>query len=1270
MSSLNILHLSDFHIGNFRYDDPRTLSVKIVHTLSDAAKKVDVIVVSGDIFDGRRGNTKYEEDRKKAILLFETLISQLIANELVVNTFSKEDILFVPGNHDLVRDKSREYEKYDAFIDEFFLGGRKSANVVFSDKYSFYYVFPEKKVAILGFNSCKIETETVKAEELKWVDKIDLSSFPEPDKIKAKIKEERNKEKKWDDFGYIDTIEMTNLFLRVKKAIPNLSEYTIVATFHHHFYPFPEIVNKYGDPSWIRNYQEVVDNFFRNDVSIVLHGHKHLSIHRAVTDNKYFENPDAVIYVLAAGSAGCKEVYTPSFQWLRVFERQAAKIAEVERYDFKDEELGSTTNFTLPPQKKEEKSVSIQLLETLQTEDPELYKKYINLTDDFEQVFQDNNINKIIEVISGLITIFKDIKLELQKDPQLIYALLICINYRVIYLRNIRTKETKENLNVLLSNLETAINELYSEESYAQNLLNFLKSTTNKELDDTYYEKIIKNVKVSEKRNSAYLSIGVFFTDLFLNISQYGEYYFEKEGIIHKINIKLDKDVFYNNIPNQTISIEGNIDRRAIILNFKCKNPTVHKIAVLIVKDFEMRLTKFEDSLKEINLKLYYILPKVQPDKYDLENFHFDAYIPTLLPLLTGDNLYKQKEVFIRELVQNSIDAVLLRQKLQPDEAFDKTIRIELGTERRGQKQVKYFKIIDEGIGMTNFTIERYFTSIGRSFYVSEEFDELQKNKNIKYQAISNFGIGFLSSFMVCEEVAVKTKSILDSGAGLEIEIPNYEGCFFIKNHAKDNIGTEITLYEDKRSLFNFEKFIIYAQKVFLNIPLNLEIIDKDSIDSKIIIENHSLQKHLILKQLRADKKPIFFIPFNDKGVGELSWHDLNSKNIDDLSKFGVYFDFSDFKPKNQRSNYAFNKTLNQGLAISENYNFLKINQEFYPVQYANFSSAFIQLDVSREKIIQLKEGFKLKQDVIIENLKKQIEGYVQDNSFTNNIFPIEIEKVINFLELGFMNNNSGLIKFTYSMKIELYKDEYFQLSLIQNCLIPKDYDASKIGFYNVNFDLKNYMEGKAILLKNKILKKSSKLTEGGQKEIDKLINSKLIKEIYSRLEFISRIHIEQWDYLEHMKKSNMSMNPLEEIERIEKVDELERLEEMKYMRPITVQRGIVMRSLMTFGENIEKIQINKDLGIRDYLMKSKRKNMKEVLEEVLLNNRYSDNIIEQNINDLYFLLSQHYFNSSAKISNKYIASFNDSIFEIFYMLLLSSIKVKDTESIKIKLYL
>jgi len=327
-----------------------------------------------------------------------------------------------------------------------------------------------------------------------------------------------------------------------------------------------------------------------------------------------------------------------------------------------------------------------------------------------------------------------------------------------------------------------------------------------------------------------------------------------------------------------------------------------------------------------------------------LENFNFEAYIPTLLPLLTGDNLYKQKEVFIRELLQNSLDAILLREKVDRENEIDKTIRIFFGESKNPKtgEQRKYLQIVDNGIGMDTFKIERYFTSIGRSFYVSDEFEELQKSEEIEYKPISNFGIGFLSAFMICKEMHVSTQSY-DKSEGLEIDIPNFDGCFFIKKSNNDKTGTAITLYEDERKLLDEKKIIDYIKTTMLDFQLDIEIHNEIS-KKKEVLKSYDIRRKYNLP---------LFLPFTEKGMEKISWKDEVQNNIF-IEKYdhGLLIDFPE-KPYFAPSDMAF---LNSGIRLSHT---PKRSFEYWLCkQYYNFPSSYLELDVARERILHFKNDF------------------------------------------------------------------------------------------------------------------------------------------------------------------------------------------------------------------------------------------------------------------------------------------------------------------------
>lgn len=120
------------------------------------------------------------------------------------------------------------------------------------------------------------------------------------------------------------------------------------------------------------------------------------------------------------------------------------------------------------------------------------------------------------------------------------------------------------------------------------------------------------------------------------------------------------------------------------------------------------------------------------------------------IDLFMGENLYMNNMVFIRELLQNAIDSTIYYSKLQNKEDFT-PVHIYVW---KNENEDVYFAIEDDGTGMNKDIIEKFFLNIGESFYVSTQF---QKSK-VKFTPISRFGIGFLTSFLVAEEVNVLTR--------------------------------------------------------------------------------------------------------------------------------------------------------------------------------------------------------------------------------------------------------------------------------------------------------------------------------------------------------------------------------------------------------------------------------------------------------------------------------------------------------------------------------
>jgi hypothetical protein len=152
-------------------------------------------------------------------------------------------------------------------------------------------------------------------------------------------------------------------------------------------------------------------------------------------------------------------------------------------------------------------------------------------------------------------------------------------------------------------------------------------------------------------------------------------------------------------------------------------------------------------------------------DGYKYGDFKFELDRTSVLELFMGERLYADRYVFIRELMQNSIDATRLRSVLHENSEFDQTVSITAWTDDSG---FAWIRIDDSGVGMDEHIVRNYFLRVGRSSYQSAETRAAiarQRPSHGDFVAISRFGIGILSCFTVADRVEVLTRRILEDGS-------------------------------------------------------------------------------------------------------------------------------------------------------------------------------------------------------------------------------------------------------------------------------------------------------------------------------------------------------------------------------------------------------------------------------------------------------------------------------------------------------------------------
>ena len=141
-------------------------------------------------------------------------------------------------------------------------------------------------------------------------------------------------------------------------------------------------------------------------------------------------------------------------------------------------------------------------------------------------------------------------------------------------------------------------------------------------------------------------------------------------------------------------------------------------------------------------------------DKVTREEGNISIHTENIFPIIKKW-LYSEKEIFLRELVSNAVDAIHKLQninlieglKISDDYKVDISLDKEAGT----------ITISDNGIGMTAEEVKKYINQV--AFSSAEDFVEKFKDLEDKNQIIGHFGLGFYSSFMVASSVAIKTLS-------------------------------------------------------------------------------------------------------------------------------------------------------------------------------------------------------------------------------------------------------------------------------------------------------------------------------------------------------------------------------------------------------------------------------------------------------------------------------------------------------------------------------
>ena len=201
----------------------------------------------------------------------------------------------------------------------------------------------------------------------------------------------------------------------------------------------------------------------------------------------------------------------------------------------------------------------------------------------------------------------------------------------------------------------------------------------------------------------------------------------------------------------------------------------------------------------------------------------FKAETKEVLDIVVN-SLYKDKEIFVRELISNASDALekLRRTQLTEKNILDDNLELEINLST--DETAKQLIIQDFGIGMTEEELIKNLGTIAHSG--SKEFLEALQSDGEKNDAlIGKFGVGFYSVFMVSDSVKVYTRTWKQEGEGLCWESDGGGGYSIDKKDGQRR-GTKIVIQlKDDFDEFAKEdriKDIVKKYSAFVQFPVSV----------------------------------------------------------------------------------------------------------------------------------------------------------------------------------------------------------------------------------------------------------------------------------------------------------------------------------------------------------------------------------------------------------------------------------------------------------------
>jgi len=177
---------------------------------------------------------------------------------------------------------------------------------------------------------------------------------------------------------------------------------------------------------------------------------------------------------------------------------------------------------------------------------------------------------------------------------------------------------------------------------------------------------------------------------------------------------------------------------------------------------------------------------------------------------LLSRHIYSGPRVYLRELLQNAVDAIAARRALDGSGGRVRITPVSAASEE--------FVIRDDGIGLTAQEVADLLATVGRSS--KRDIFDLPRS-----DFLGQFGIGMLSCFMVCDTIVIRSRSA--SGAPAVEWTGHADGTFTVAAYGEElPVGTSVHLVPraDARALVGTSTVIELAETFAAYLPVSISV--------------------------------------------------------------------------------------------------------------------------------------------------------------------------------------------------------------------------------------------------------------------------------------------------------------------------------------------------------------------------------------------------------------------------------------------------------------